>query len=224
MVDRCEIKEMVKEKMIKGLIFDMDGTIADTEHIHFLAWEQTLRERGVNSFTFEAFVSYVGVSNEALAHDYIVSHKLKESIEVLCNRKQRIYLDLIPQVQLLPGVEQIVRKYSERCQLGVASSSDCIELELILQNAGLRNYFEVIVGGDMVQNKKPDPEIYLQAARRLGLQPQECCAFEDSEAGVQAASRAGLFVVAVPHSLTLQHDFGHADLIFDSMDQVILPT
>lgn len=206
--------------MIEAMIFDMDGTLVDSETVHFEAWEKTLAIHGVINFPFEDFISYVGTSNEKLADDYIQSGGLEVARDRLVQEKQVIYLDMISGINLLAGVEETIRKYFGKYRLAVASSSDCVELEKILNTMSLRSYFEQVVGGDMVSRKKPDPEIYLKTAGLLNLAPQQCIAFEDSESGLAAAKDAGMFVVAVPNRLSEHHDFSRADLIIDSIDQV----
>ena len=88
-----------------------------------------------------------------------------------------------------------------------------------LEVKGLDSSFELVVGGDMVARKKPDPEIYLKSSELLDLQPCECVAFEDSEPGIFAAKQAGMYAVAIPNSLSRDHNFDRADRILDRIDQ-----
>jgi len=206
--------------MIRAMIFDMDGTLVDSETVHFEAWKKTLASHGATNFPFKDFISYVGASNEKLADDYIQSGGLEVARDRLVQEKQIIYLNMISGIRLLDGVEETIRKYFGKYRLAVASSSDCVEIEKILNTVSLRSSFEQVVGGDMVSRKKPDPEIYLKTARLLSLTPQQCIAFEDSESGLTAAKDAGMFAVAVPNKLSGHHDFSRADLIVDSIDLV----
>ena len=206
--------------MIKALIFDMDGTLVDSEMLHFKAWSEILLTHGVERFPFEDFLSYVGTSNEKLAADYIASANLACSIEELVHEKQTIYLELIPEMALLPGVRKTIKTFHGRYRLAVASSSHRIELEKILDILELRYYFEEVVGGDMVKKKKPDPEIYLKVRDLLGLNSGECVAFEDSESGIAAAKNGGLFGIAIPNRLSQNHDFSRADQLVERMDLV----
>ena len=205
--------------MIRALIFDMDGTLIDSEKMHYRAWRQTLQDFGVHSFPFEDFVSYIGTSNERLAGDYILSHGLAADIESLVLHKQKIYLEMIPEIKPLPGVREILSRYHGRLLLAVASSSHCLELSRILDTLELSSYFAYVVGGDMVSRKKPDPEIYLRTMALLALRAEECVAFEDSESGIAAAKNAGMFGVAVPNSLLTNGDFSRADAIIRQIDQ-----
>ena len=159
--------------MIRALIFDMDGTLVDSEKLHFEAWRKTLARYGVDSIPQSDLNRYVGVSNEQLADDYIQSHSLQVKRTTLLQEKQELYLRMIPSLEPLPGVRETIDRYCGRYQLAVASSSDRIELHLILETLGLTRYFAQVVGGDMVSRKKPDPEIYLQAMQLPRVTPTE---------------------------------------------------
>jgi beta-phosphoglucomutase-like phosphatase (HAD superfamily) len=126
---------------------------------------------------------------------------------------------MLPEVTPLEGVFGLITEMSENYRLAVASSSDIIELEEILSVLGVRHFFEVVVGGDMVEAKKPNPGVYLKALELLDLNAHDCLAFEDSQSGVAAAKAAGLSVVAIPSKLSMNHDFSQADLIVDSFEQ-----
>ena len=206
--------------MIEAIIFDMDGTLVDSETLHFEAWKQTLQLHGIKNFPFSEFISYVGASNEKLAADYIEADGLGADIDQLVDEKQLIYLDKISDIKPLGGVVKMIKTFVGTYRLAVASSSDCIELEKILRTLNLRSCFEQVVGGDMVTQKKPAPEIYLKTADLLSLAPDECVAVEDSESGLVAAKEAGLFVIAVPNALSRDHDFSRADRVVERMDQI----
>jgi len=204
--------------MIRALIFDMDGTLVNSEKLHFEAWRKILAQHGVDDFPLAAFHRYVGVSNERLAGDYIRSHRLPADIDTLVREKQGLYLKMIPAIEPMPGVRETVARYHGRCLLAVASSSDRIELDAILATLGLAACFDEVVGGDMVSRKKPDPEIYLRTMSLLGVRPEECIAFEDSEAGIAAVKNAGMFGIAVPSPLLHDGDFSRADTVIPRID------
>lgn len=207
-----------QDNVVKALIFDMDGTLVDSEKLHFDAWRDILRGYGVKNFGFDEFVSYIGASNEKLAQDYIDKAGLAVGVTEMVGQKQELYLEMIPSVKPLPGVMRSVRAFADHYRLAVASSSDCIELEKILTTLGIRHLFEKVVGGDTVVMKKPHPEIYLKTAGLLGLAPDKCLAFEDSESGITAAKSANMFAIAIPNGLSKLHDFSRADRVIERMD------
>ena len=206
--------------MIKALIFDLDGTLANTELLHYQAWEKTLINNGVNQLPLETFMNYVGTSNEKVAGDFIESDDISKTLIELVREKQEIYMGLIPQIKLLSGAREIITRYHPTLQLAIASSSHKKEIMILLKSKELETYFDLVVGGDMVKHKKPDPEIYLQAQQTLGVKPQECIAFEDSGHGLNSAKNAGMYGVAVPNEFTLNHNFSRADLILSSLTEM----
>jgi HAD superfamily hydrolase (TIGR01509 family) len=206
--------------MIKALIFDLDGTLADTELLHYRAWKKTLLNNGVSQLPLETFMKYVGTSNEKVAGDYIESDDIRKNLTELVREKQDIYMDLIPETQLLRGAREIITRYHPALRLAIASSSHKKEIMTLLKTQELESYFELVIGGDMVKQRKPDPEIYLKAQQTLGVSPRECIAFEDSEHGLNSAKNAGMYGVAIPNEFTLNHNFVRADLILTSLTEM----
>ena len=203
--------------MFKALIFDMDGTLVGSEQMHWRAWSETLSAYGVEIPGFDAFGKYVGLSDEQTADDFIACAALEIERARLIGEKRQRYLTLVPQIPLLGGVLALLKRSRPFYRLAVASSSPVSELMRILEHHRLEPLFEQVVGGDMVARKKPDPEIYLMVSRMLGLAPQDCLAFEDSQAGVESAKQAGLTVVAVPQSMSKSHDLSRADARLTSL-------
>lgn len=206
--------------MITTLIFDLDGTLGDTEELHFKAWRTTLLDHGVPEFTFEDFCAYVGTSNEKVAGDYLTQCKSPTSIDALIAYKQKLYIQLIPQVKLCSGARDCILRTSKNYTLALASSSHEKEVRAILSSHNLLSYFSAIMCGDMVSKRKPDPEIYLKTADALGKKPRECMAFEDTEHGLNAAKAAGMYGIAIPTELSRHHDFSAADIIIKSLNVV----
>ncbi|WP_136808103.1 HAD family hydrolase [Desulfosediminicola flagellatus] len=204
--------------MIRALIFDMDGTLVDSEILHYEAWKETLHFYGVESFSFEDFAAYIGVSNEKLAEDHINKHALSTNVSELLKIKQRLYLQRIPRIEILPGVREILSRYHNQYFLAIASSSDTIELQAILDTLHLAHYFDHVVGGNDVIRKKPDPEIYLHTSELLGVAPRECVVFEDSEPGILAAKAAGMIGIAIPNNKLTGSDYTKADTIISRID------
>lgn len=206
--------------MIKGLIFDLDGTLANTERLHYKAWKKTLLNNGLSEFTFSTFLKYVGTSNEKVASDYAGTRRVDKSALDLVLEKQAIYMELIPEVELCVGVPEILSRFENEMVMAVASSSHLLEVMAILEIHGLAGFFSQVIGGDMVKRKKPDPEIYLQTQSLLKVSGKECVAFEDSGHGLNAAKNAGMYGIAIPNEFTREHDFSRADQVIRSFSEV----
>ncbi len=206
--------------MIKALIFDLDGTLANTELLHYRAWKETLSNNGVTSFSLDTFMTFVGTSNEKVAGDYIISDRIEKSIPQVVLEKQAIYMNLIPEIKLFPGARDIIEKHHGVYRLALASSSHKKEIVSLLKSHSLDIYFDLVIGGDMVERKKPDPEIYLKVRAILEVDPHECIAFEDSEHGLNSAKNAAMYGVAIPNEFTKDHNFSRADLILNSLSEM----
>ncbi|MGL1931344.1 MAG: HAD family phosphatase [Desulfotalea sp.] len=204
--------------MIKALIFDLDGTLVDSEMLHYKSWRDTLLSHGVSEFTFKTFSRFIGTSNEKVANDYINEYSWDIPHKELIREKQIKYLELTPEIPLYPGVKEIITNHYEKYTLALATSSHEKEAKKILQEHHLIQYFTTIMTGDMVVNKKPDPEIYLKTASKINIPPENCLAFEDSEHGVNAAKNANMKTVAIPNEHTIGHNLSRADLIINSLE------
>lgn len=205
--------------MIQALIFDLDGTLANTEDLHFRSWRDTILHNGADEFTFEQFLNYVGTSNEKVAGDFIQTYNSRKTIEELVKEKQQRYMQLIPEVELFIGAKELIEHFYGKYKLAVASSSHQPEIHAILKHHTLFDKMSVIFGGDMVTNKKPDPEIYLKTAKALNITPTHCIAFEDSNPGITAAKTAEMYTIALPNKYTKDHDFRAADLVLNSFNE-----
>ncbi len=204
---------------IKALIFDMDGTLVDSEKVHWQAWKETLAVHEIKVPAYEDFKKYVGVSDEQMAQEFNAAASVELDPAQLVSGKCLNYLELVPEISLLPGVRKTLDRWRGRYPLAIASSSPRSELVAILGYHGLEDRFDHVIGGDMVARKKPDPEIYQMVVGFLGLPPSACVAFEDSQSGVAAAKGAGLLTVAVPHAMSADHDFSAADLLLNTLSE-----
>ncbi len=187
--------------MIKGLIFDLDGVIVNTERNHFLAWKQIADELGI-TFTDKENESLKGISRSDSLLSILALGNItlqKEKIDELLNQKNELYKSSIShlnKLDILDGVEDLLEEaQNKNISLAIGSSSK--NASFILDKLELTHYFKIIVDGCMVINPKPSPEVFNKAANFMNLSARECIVFEDAASGVQAAKDGGFRVVAV---------------------------
>ncbi|WP_306304238.1 HAD family phosphatase [Ideonella sp. B508-1] len=180
--------------MFSAAVFDMDGLLIDSERAIRDAWQSAAQERGITISTSQ-YASVVGrASAEADAQlaSFIGGEEAFEETRQVVISKLKVFPAKPGATELLSGL----RKRKIPC--AVASSSSTAEIRRRLEAVGLAEYFHSFAGGNEVQKGKPDPSVYLLAARRLGVSPEKCLAFEDSQNGIRSAVSAGMQVVAVP--------------------------
>ena len=192
---------------IQGVIFDLDGVITDTAHLHFLAWKALGDSLGVE-ITLELNEGLKGLGRQEtltliLKEAGLYDKYTETERQALADRKNRTYVasleNLTPQ-DLLPDIGDCLRDLKKRgIKIGLASSSQ--NAGLIIKKLGLEPYFEAMVDPRSLSKGKPDPEIYLKAAATLGLNPAKCAGVEDARAGLEAIRAAGMTAIALGQSL-----------------------
>ena len=184
---------------IAAVIFDMDGVIIDSEHVWDEARRQLAEERG-GRWTENASHDMMGMSSPEWSrymHDVVGLPEAPEEINgEVVRRLEEIYGAELP---LLPGAVDAVRRIGARWPLGLASSSNRPLIDLVLELAGLTGLFVATVSSEEVARGKPSPDVYLETAARIGVDPPSCVAIEDSDAGIRSAQAAGMTVVALPN-------------------------
>ena len=187
--------------MIKGLIFDLDGVIVNTERNHFLAWKRIADDLGI-TFTEKENESLKGISrrDSLLSILQLGNISLKEDkIDELLNQKNEWYKSSIShlnKLDILEGVEELLEEAKNK-DISLAIGSSSKNASFILDKLELTHYFNIIVDGSMVTKLKPNPEVFKKGADYMNLSPSECIVFEDAASGVQAAKDGGFRVVAV---------------------------
>lgn len=194
----------------------------ETEHLQSKSFEHVLRAHGVEpEFNEDGVIQKVGITAKDNLLMLKEKHEIDEDVETLLANKQNIYRVLLeknikPKVGLLALIQRLKK---ERLKLAVASSSSLEHIKLVLMKLRLNQKFDAIVSGENLQ-RKPHPDIFLEAAKRLNLDPQVCLVLEDAESGVVAAHAAKMKVIAVPNRYTSSHNFTKADVIASSLEKV----
>jgi len=208
--------------LIRAIVFDFDGLILDTETPEYQAWQRVYREHGAE-LPMALWVRCIGTDRSAFDPlEYLESLVGASSDRAgLLARRRAIHDEALARSSALPGVEQYLRSALARgLRRGVASSSSRRWVTGHLSNLGLADYFNTVVCRDDVERVKPDPALYRLATERLGVDPDEALALEDSPNGIAAAKAAGLRCVAVPNPMTRALPLDQADLVVTSLAEV----
>lgn len=209
----------------KAFIFDLDGVIVDTAKYHFLAWEKLANELGIN-FTHEHNEELKGVSR-VRSLDLILalgnitaSQEDKNQWLIQKNEDYLSYLVDMDEREILPGVVKVL-EYLKNNNQAIALGSASKNARPILEKTNIMHFFDAIVDGNDVSNAKPDPEVFLQAARKLGITNQNAIVFEDSVAGIQAANSAKMTSIGIGDSSVL-HEAKYNFKDFTFIDETFL--
>ena len=199
----------------RAVIWDVDGTLIDSGALHFESWQETLRAEAFE-LTHALFHATFGQRNDAVLRTFLGPDVGDADVDRISRTKEALYREMLRErgIRVLPGVrEWLDHLYQGGWRQAIASSAPHANLEVIVDILELGRYFGAIVSGDDVAHGKPDPEIFLLAARRLDVEPVRCVVIEDAPAGVEGARRAGMHSVGV----LFAHDALAADLVTPSL-------
>ena len=208
---------------IEAVVFDMDGVLIDSEHVWNDVREQLARERA-GRWTERSQRDMMGMSSPEWSqymHDVVGIPESPEEInrEVVARMLDRF----AGSPPWLPGAIEVVQQFSERLPLGLASSSNREIIDAVLAAGGLAKLFAATVSSEEVARGKPAPDVYLEAARRLGVDPAECTAIEDSHNGILSAKAAGMRCIAIPNAQYPPGGaVGEADVVVGSVAELLL--
>jgi len=204
----------------RAVIWDMDGVIADTAAYHQKAWQETFQKRGID-FTEDDFKHSFGLRNDSIIRRILGEGVSQKEIAIIADEKEESFrLRIRQELKPLPGVVELMKSLAERgFRMALASSAPIENIQLLIQGLGIKNYFNAIVSGRDVAEGKPSPQVFLLAAKELGVAPENCIVIEDAVAGVTAAKRAGMHCLAVTSTHPRQ-SFSEADLIVDSLETI----
>jgi HAD superfamily hydrolase (TIGR01509 family) len=223
---------------LQALIFDVDGTLADTESVHRAAFNQAFAELGLDWHWDEALYTElleVSGGKERIAHYWRQVHPdvkpldgmaLDETIAHIHELKTAAYERAVQEgaVALRPGVLKLIEAaYNEGLALAIATTTSPVNIAALLRGAigpDWRSFFQVVEDASTAPKKKPHPQVYLQTLEGLGLPAEACLAFEDSGNGLKAARAAGLDTIVTPNAFTAHHDFTGALRVLPSLEGV----
>lgn len=205
---------------IEGIVFDLDGTLADTEPLHIDTWLVILNKLGLN-FDESWMHQWIGLSDR-LVSEHVCEHYLKDqSVEDLQQLKQQTYRNrAITEVKLFDQVEDYLNEITQFVPIALATNSSQDDVSAVFQATNLQKFLKVIVTANDVSFLKPNPEPYQTAATLLGINPSFCFALEDSPAGITSAKKAGLFAIGVENSHT-SDKLQEANLIFPNTPKAL---
>ncbi len=212
--------------MISTIIFDMDGVIIDSEPLHKEIEMSVMQELGL-SISEKEYQGFVGTTSKSMWSQIIDKYNLDIAVDEAIARSREkyfYYLHHTDQPRLVPGVLAFLNELNQHnIKILLASSSTQENINLVLNKHQIAGYFQHKVGGDQVENGKPDPEIFLLAAKEAKTLPSQCLVIEDSRNGVAAAKAAGMKCIGFKDPAHNQQLLYDADLVIDSMEKLSIP-
>jgi len=200
----------------RAVLWDMDGTLIDSEDLHWIAWRNTLANEGI-FITHGQFLSSFGQRNDSILPRWLGAGATPERMERIANAKEEVYRRRVRRngISPLPGVANwLHRLHQEGWLQAIASAAPRANVDAVLEALSATHIFQAIASAEDVHRGKPDPEVYLTAAARVGVPPEQCIVVEDALAGIEGARRAGMKCIGV------SRDGKHlpADVVVQSLD------
>ncbi|MFL0252073.1 HAD family hydrolase [Clostridium neuense] len=210
--------------MIKAVIFDMDGVIIDSEPIHLEFAMELFKKLGV-IMSNEEYSKFIGTTSQYMWDTIKKKYNLNNKVEELIEMERNGFFEFLssPDMTIKPieYIPELLKALHENnYKVALASSSPIRVIEFIINSFKIRDYFDEIVTGDFVKRSKPEPDIFLYAAEKLGVLPQECAVIEDSHNGVLAAKRAGMKCIAYRNLNSGNQDISKADRIINAFNEL----
>lgn len=209
--------------MINTVIFDMDGVIVDTEPVHHYAYNQHFKLLNIN-VTPEMYASFTGKSTKNIYTQLKETFNLNDDVQTLVEAKRKLFntaFDSKDDLYLLDGVEELIKElYQNGIQLIVASSSANETINKVFKRFDLDKYFQHKVSGEDFPKSKPDPAIFLQAAKVAQTPIENCIIIEDSTNGIKGANAAGIFCIGYKSFHSKGQDYTTANMVISSFDEL----
>jgi beta-phosphoglucomutase family hydrolase len=203
LADLADARLNLPRQLFQGIIFDCDGTLVDSMPVHYVAWVESLQQHGASfDFTEELFYSMAGIREQDVVRILNERHGTDVDPEAVAEHKLRLFKKRFSQVKEVQPVAALARVvHAQGMPMSVASGSELVTVQGCLEAAGLDHLFDIIITPKLVKQGKPAPDMFLLAAERMGLAPEDCLVVEDGESGMQAARAAGMSAVFVPREV-----------------------
>lgn len=190
------MKQLEVNPRAKALIFDLDGTIADTMPVHFIAYQNILSEYGIN-FTPEVFDSFAGIPAVGTIYKLNEIYGTRMDPETVGMRKEQEYEKMMFKMKPVEPVVKLIKEYHGKLPMAVGTGGYKRLAWKTLEIIGLNDYFDILVSTEDVTHPKPHPETFVKCAEKMGIEPQFCQVFEDGQLGIEAAKTAGMMFTLV---------------------------
>lgn len=209
---------------MKAVIFDMDGVIINSEPLHHKVEREIVEELG-GKLSDEEVASFVGTTDYNMWSKIKKKFNFKLSVEELIEMKKERFMKEIDEIQLVPNfIDFMLSLYKKGYLMAIASSNNRKIVDTIVNKFQLYKYMKFIISGEEVKRSKPDPEIFLTAAKKMNVTPSDCIVIEDATNGVKAAKAAGMKCIGLKNTDTGKQDLSEADLIIENFNELSLDT
>ena len=202
----------------KAVLWDMDGTLVNSEELHWISWRNTMAKEGV-VITRKQFLSTFGQRNDSIVPAWLGCAATAERIGRIADAKEELYRHLVRRVGVAPepGVATWLDRLKKHgWQQAIASAAPRANIDAVLEALSADHVFQSIVSAEDVHRGKPDPEVYVLAASRVGVPAERCIVVEDAGAGIEGARRAGMRSIGVSHNGKVLH----ADVVVESLERL----
>ena len=182
---------LAQAALFEGLIFDCDGTLADTMPLHYVAWQDTLSRNSLE-FGEDTFYAMAGQPTVYIIEQLLRDQGVTGDAMAIAKEKEQEFLKVLDQVKPIEPIVDLARQWHGKKPMAVGSGSNHDVVLKIVDLIGLGDVFSVVVGAEQTENPKPAPDVFLTAAKGIGVAPESCCVFEDADLGIQAAKSGGM--------------------------------
>ena len=213
--------------MIQAILFDLDDLMVNSAPLHMEASRRVFEPYGidVSSIPPEVVSTYFGLRVIEIMKEIAKYFDYKGNVDDLTEERENIFIELVnDQLTPMPGLFELIKLIKTTdIRRAVASSGTKRYINVVLQKFALADFFEAVISGDMVERGKPFPDVFLKAAKTLGVDPGKCLVIEDAAAGVKAAKTAGMYCIAVDNTISpYKQDLTEADRVVDRLDEITL--